>query len=112
MKKEKIYIGLAIILVVVIAIFMINNNKEEVVEEEEKEPEITIPEGCSTINLEIVGADAARKILTIKRGVGAGDLDKIQVKINEDVSQVNAQNVNEGKEQVFVIDMNFNLNLI
>tara|TARA_B100001971_G_C18166659_1_gene524605 strand:- start:436 stop:819 length:384 start_codon:yes stop_codon:yes gene_type:complete len=99
MKKEHIYVGIAII-IVVIAILLINNNKQEVVEEVE---EIIIPTGCENIDLEIVEANAARKILKVKRGVGEGELDKLQVKIGDDVSQVNAQNVVEGKEQVFII---------
>jgi hypothetical protein len=99
MKKEHIYVGIAII-IVVIAILLINNNKQEVVEEVE---EIIIPTGCENIDLEIVEANAARKILKVKRGVGEGELDKLQVKIGDDVSQVNAQNVVEGKEQVFIM---------
>ena len=110
MKKKYIYIGVVII-VILIAIFSINFNKEpEEIEELEESEEIVnqetaYPADCSAINLEIVEANPSIKILTIKRGVGEGDLDKIQVKINGDISQVGATNVKENKEQVFVLDI-------
>ncbi len=100
-KKEYKYT--AIVIVVLIILALIFNFRENLIPVEEPEPEVTIPTGCENINLEIVKANAPRKLLTIKRGTGDGELSKVQIKINEDITQLGAANIKENKEQVFVL---------
>ena len=103
MEKRYVYIGAVIIVAIVLIFTVFNRDSEEIVNERSEETEKTNVPGCASISLEIIDVNPIRKLLTVKRGLGEGDLGMIQVKINDDVSKVNAQNVLEGKEQVFVM---------